>query len=120
MPRERQPCVYLLASGRHGTLNIGATSTLMARLYQHRMGLIPGFTSRYGVNRLVYFEQFAEMASAIAREKQLKKWNGDWKLNLIEASNPGWVDLAIGLGFDPAPNRGEYGSPPARVMTGQL
>ena len=74
----------------------------MARLYQHREGLIEGFTSRYGVARLVRFEMFDDMANAIIREKQLKKWNRDWKLNLIESDNPGWVDLAEGFGFVPA------------------
>jgi putative endonuclease len=112
--RERQPCVYILSSGKHGTLYIGVTSDLTARLHQHREGLIKGFTTRYGVCHLVLFEVFDDMADAIAREKQLKKWNRDWKTNLIEAANPGWVDLAIGLGFEPASKRREYGSPPSR------
>lgn len=98
---ERQPCVYILASGRHGTLYIGVTSNLMARLVQHRDGLIEGFTSRYGVARLVWFQMADTMEAAIRREKQLKKWNRDWKLRLIEETNPNWVDLAVGLGFDP-------------------
>ena len=98
---ERQPCVYILAGGRHGTLYIGVTSNLLARLHQHRMGLIKGFTSRYGVIRLVYHEMADTMEAAIGREKALKKWNRDWKLNLIEGANPEWVDLAIGLGFPP-------------------
>jgi len=98
---ERQPCVYILSSGRHGTLYIGVTSNLMARLAQHRDGLIEGFTSRYGVARLVWFQMADTMEAAIRREKQLKKWNRDWKLRLIEEANPDWADLAIGLGFDP-------------------
>ena len=98
---ERQPCVYILASGRHGTLYIGVTSNLLARLQQHREGLIKGFTSRYGVTRLVHFEMADTMEAAIGREKALKKWNRDWKLNLIESGNPGWDDLAVGLGFAP-------------------
>jgi len=102
MTRDRQPCVYILATGKHGTLYIGVTSDLMGRLHQHREGLIEGFTSRYGVIHLVRFEMFDDMASAIVREKQLKKWNRDWKLNLIESDNPEWVDLADGLGFAPA------------------
>jgi putative endonuclease len=110
---SKQPCVYILASGRHGTLYIGVTSDLAARFYQHREGLIKGFTSRYGVKRLVYFEIFEDMPNAILREKQLKKWRRDWKLNLIEASNPGWTDLAEGLGLIAADD-GVYGSPPAR------
>jgi len=102
MRDPRQPCVYILASGKHGTLYVGVTSNLIARLHQHREGLIEGFTSRYGVFRLVRFEMFDDMANAIVREKQLKKWNRDWKLNLIESDNPGWVDLAESLGFEPA------------------
>ena len=98
---ERQPCVYILASGRHGTLYIGVTSNLMARLVQHRDGLIEGFTTRYGVARLVWFQMADTMEAAIRREKQLKKWNRDWKLRLIEETNPNWVDLAVGFGFDP-------------------
>jgi len=78
------------------------TSDLAARLHQHREGLIEGFTSRYGVVHLVRFEMLDDMANAIAREKQLKKWNRDWKLNLIESDNPEWVDLAEGLGFGSA------------------
>jgi len=99
---DRQPAVYILASGRHGTLYIGVTSDLIARVHQHRESLIKGFSSRYGVTRLVYYECFDDMVSAITREKQLKKWRRDWKLNLIEASNPGWDDLAEGLGLGPA------------------
>jgi putative endonuclease len=98
---ERNPCVYILASGRCGTLYIGVTSNLLARLHQHRSGLIPGFTSRYGVIHLVYFEMADTMEAAIGREKVLKKWNRDWKLNLIERANPDWSDLAIGFGFEP-------------------
>lgn len=99
---HRQPAVYILASGRHGTLYIGVTSDLIARVHQHRESLIKGFSSRYGVSRLVHYECFDDMISAITREKQLKKWRRDWKLNLIEASNPGWDDLAEGLGLGPA------------------
>ena len=97
----KQPCVYILASGKHGTLYIGVTSDLMARLHQHREGLIEGFTSRYGVYRLVWFAMADTMEAAITREKQLKKWNCDWKLRLIEESNTEWRDLAIDLGFAP-------------------
>ena len=99
MPRERQPCVYILASGKHGTLYIGVTSDLASRLHQHLEGLIDGFTSRYGVTRLVYFEMADDMPTAIVREKQLKKWRRAWKIGLIEESNPDWSDLSIGLGF---------------------
>ncbi|QJU56744.1 GIY-YIG nuclease family protein [Sphingomonas sp. AP4-R1] len=99
---ERAPVVYILASARAGTLYIGVTSNLLQRLHQHREGLIPGFTSRYGVARLVWFEMHGDMASAIGREKQLKKWNRAWKLSLIEERNPHWEDLAVTmLGLDP-------------------
>jgi putative endonuclease len=84
----KQPCVYILASREYGTLYIGVTSDLIARLYQHRTGQMKGFTSRYCVFRLVRFEQFATMAEAIAREKQLKRWHRQWKINLIENENP--------------------------------
>ena len=94
--------VYILASAKHGTLYIGVTSDLTKRLHEHREGLIKGFTSRYGVTHLVHFESFEDMTSAITREKQLKKWRPDWKLNLIEATNPGWIDLADGLGLGAA------------------
>ena len=73
---EKQPCVYMLASGRHGTLYIGVTSNLAARLYQHREGLVPGFTARYGVTRLVWFEMHETMDVAIAREKAMKSGTG--------------------------------------------
>jgi putative endonuclease len=96
-----QPCVYILASGRHGTLYIGVTSNLLGRIHQHREGLIKGFTSRYGIHRLVHYEMADTMEAAITREKQLKKWNRDWKLRLIEEGNLDWDDLAIGLGLPP-------------------
>lgn len=99
---DRQPCVYILASRRHGTLYIGVTSNLPARLHQHREGLIPGFTSRYGVQRLVWYAVADSMEAAITREKQLKTWRRDWKLRLIEEHNPDWDDLAPGLGLAPA------------------
>ena len=97
---DRQPCVYILASDRNGTIYVGVTSDLMGRLYQHRSGEIPGFTSRYGVTKLVRFELFGDMLGAIAREKQLKNWRREWKLNLVEQDNPQWNDLAVELGFD--------------------
>ena len=106
-----QPCVYILASGRHGTLYIGVTSNLLDRIHQHREGLIKGFTSRYGIHRLVHYEMAETMEAAITREKQLKKWNRDWKLRLIEATNLDWDDLAIGLGFAPLRHSRERGNP---------
>ena len=98
---ERQPCVYILASDRNGTIYVGVTSDLVRRLYQHRSGEVPGFTSRYGVAKLVRFELFGEMLGAIEREKQLKNWRREWKLNLVEQDNPCWEDLAPSLGFEP-------------------
>jgi len=101
MPDERNPCVYILASGHYGTLYVGVTSNLMQRISQHRDGSTPGFTSRYNVYRLVHFEMFGDMERAISREKQLKRWHRDWKINLINGANPEWRDLAVGLGFEP-------------------
>ena len=98
---ERQPCVYILTSGKHGTLYIGVTSNLMQRMWQHREGIIKGFASRYKVFRLVRFEQFGDMTIAISREKQLKNWHRDWKINLIEQDNPEWLDLSLEWGFEP-------------------
>lgn len=87
------PAVYLLASQRNGTLYIGVTSNLIQRIWQHREGLAEGFTKKYGVKTLVWYEQHVTMESAIAREKALKKWNRAWKLKLIEETNPQWLDL---------------------------
>ena len=96
-----QPCVYIMANKPRGLPYVGVTSDLMARVYQHRAGIADGFTKRYNLNKLVLFEQFGTMELAITREKQLKRWHRDWKLNLIEASNPAWRDLAEDLGFGP-------------------
>jgi putative endonuclease len=101
MRDDFQPCVYLLASRRNGTLYTGVTSDLLARIHQHRNGLVRGFASKYGVRLLVWFEQHPTMHSAITREKRIKKWNRGWKLQLIEAGNPEWRDLAEDFGFDP-------------------
>ncbi len=91
--RERQPCVYILASKRNGTLYIGVTSDLVKRVWEHKNDLVDGFTKKYGVHQLMYFEMHEDMESAIQREKQLKKWNRDWKIDLIEKDNPEWADL---------------------------
>lgn len=99
--RKRQPCVYILASGHNGTLYVGVTSDLLARLIQHRAGTFDGFIKRYGVLRCVYFEVAETMEAAIAREKQLKRYRRDWKMNLIERQNSTWNDLAVGLGLKP-------------------
>jgi putative endonuclease len=90
---RKQPAVYILASGRNGTLYIGVTSDLQKRTWEHKNDLIEGFTKRYSVHRLVYYELHDEMVSAIRREKQIKKWQRDWKLELIEGENPDWDDL---------------------------
>jgi putative endonuclease len=89
----KQPAVYILSSGRNGTLYVGVTSDLQKRIWEHKNDLIEGFTKRYSVHRLVYYELHDEMVSAITREKQIKKWKRDWKLNLIEGENPDWDDL---------------------------
>lgn len=97
-----QPVVYILCNRKRGTLYIGCTSNLAQRLHQHREGLIPGFTRRYGIARLVWFEQHETIATAIVRERQLKEWRRDWKVELIERLNLHWNDLAMGLGIAPA------------------
>ena len=101
MRRDFAPAVYLLASRCNGTLYVGVTSNLIARLHQHREGSLPGFARDHGVRWLVWFEPHATMEQAILREKRIKKWNRAWKLALIEKANPGWRDLAEDLGFGP-------------------
>ena len=90
---DRQPCVYLLASDRNGTLYLGVTSNLAQRVWQHRTSAMDGFSVRYTVHRLVWLEMHETMESAIVREKRIKKWNRAWKIELIEATNPYWRDL---------------------------
>ena len=97
---ERVPCVYLLASRFHGTLYTGVTSILLGRVWQHREEITKGFTARYGIKRLVWFEVHETMESAIRREKSIKRWRREWKLDLIEKENPTWRDLAEDFGFD--------------------
>ena len=89
----KQPCVYILASQRNGTLYVGATSDLVRRTWQHRSDVVAGFTQKYGVHILVYYELHQDMLAAITREKQIKKWERAWKLALIEKANPEWRDL---------------------------
>jgi len=89
----KQPCVYILASRRNGTLYTGVTSNLVQRVWQHKSDLVEGFTKQYGVHTLVWFEPHETMESAISREKAIKKWRRDWKLKLIESTNPQWRDL---------------------------
>lgn len=92
---EKQFYVYMLASAANGTLYIGVTSNLVQRIWQHKEGLIGGFTSQYGVHMLVWYEQHEEALAAITREKQLKKWNRAWKISLVERTNPHWRDLYL-------------------------
>ncbi|HUX62597.1 GIY-YIG nuclease family protein [Sulfuricella sp.] len=88
-----QPCVYMLASRRNGTLYVGVTSDLIKRIWEHKSDAVDGFTKRYGVHTLVWFEVHEEMLPAIAREKAIKEWKRKWKLELIEKANPSWRDL---------------------------
>ena len=94
---SKQPAVYILANKRNGTLYIGVTSHLRKRVWEHKTDLTEGFTKRYGARRLVYYELHEDLASAISREKQMKKWNRAWKLALIEKQNPDWKDLWEGI-----------------------
>jgi len=89
--------VYILASRKYGTLYIGVTSVLVRRVHEHKTKVVPGFTKRYGVDKLVLFEIFDDPANAIAREKELKKWRRDWKTRLIDEQNPNWDDLYNGI-----------------------
>ena len=93
----KQPCVYMMASRRNGTLYVGVTADLIARVSQHRAGTAEGFSKKYGVTSLVWFEFHETMVEAIAREKLIKNWKRAWKIDLIQASNPYWLDLYPGL-----------------------
>ena len=90
---NKQPCVYILTSQKNGTLYIGVTSNLIQRIWQHKNKQVVGFTEKYNVHLLVYYEMHETMETAITREKQMKKWNRDWKINLIEEKNTQWKDL---------------------------
>ncbi len=90
---KKQAAVYILASEYNGTLYIGVTSNLIQRIWQHRSDLVEGFTKKYTVHSLVYYELHEDIPTAILREKQLKKWNRQWKINLIKKFNPTWKDL---------------------------
>jgi len=92
-----QPCVYILASRRNGTLYVGVTSDLIKRIWEHKNNIVKGFTQRYGVHMLVWYEIHEDMITAIAREKAIKKWRRHWKLELIERINPDWRDLYVDL-----------------------
>ncbi len=93
MKKEKQAFVYIMANKRNGTIYTGVTNDLSNRVWQHKQNVIEGFTKKYGVHHLVYFEQHGSMYSAIEREKQIKKWCRQWKLKLIEKENPSWSDL---------------------------
>jgi putative endonuclease len=103
------PCVYIMASQRNGTLYVGVTSDLVGRVWKHRDGTYDGFTKRYRVHLLVWYETHHDMRGAIARETQIKRWNRDWKLALIEKTNPQWLDLWEGITGRPEQGR----EPPA-------
>ena len=94
---DKQPATYILASGRNGTLYIGVTSNLISRICQHREHVVEGFTSKYNVIRLVWYELHGAMEDAILREKRIKKWNREWKVRLVEERNPYWNDLWVEL-----------------------
>ena len=89
----KSPTVYIMASQKNGTLYIGVTSDLVKRVWQHKQGLAEGFTKKYAVKTLVWYEQHDNMESAISREKAMKKWNRQWKVSLIEKANSDWRDL---------------------------
>ena len=93
------PCVYILASRRNGTLYVGVTSDLSKRIWQHKNNVVEGFSNKYRVHNLVWFELHETMESAIEREKNIKKWNREWKLRLIEESNPTWRDLSLEIEY---------------------
>jgi putative endonuclease len=94
---KQQYYCYLLANQKYGTLYVGVTSDLLKRMDQHKNGLIDGFTTKYRINKLVWFESYNDAETAILREKQIKKWNRNWKLRLIDDANPNWDDLHIEL-----------------------
>ena len=94
---ERQPCVYLLASKRNGTLYAGVTSNLVKRIWEHKHHVVDGFTKKYGLEILVWYEVHETMESAISREKAIKNWKREWKINVIEMMNPQWLDLYSNL-----------------------
>ncbi|WP_039989967.1 GIY-YIG nuclease family protein [Paraglaciecola arctica] len=93
----KRPCLYILTNDNNSTLYIGVTSNLVQRIYQHKNKQVKGFSSKYNLNKLVYFEQLEDMDSAILREKRLKKWNREWKNRLINELNPSWKDLYFDL-----------------------
>jgi putative endonuclease len=110
---HRSPCVYILAKASHSTFYTGATSNLVLRVHQQRSEFFDGFTAKYGIKRLVWFEMHETMEAAILREKQIKRWKRPWKYDLINAVNPRWRDLAEDFGFPPLPQgKADPGSGP--------
>ena len=99
--RDQNYFVYLLASRRNGTLYCGVTNDRARRVHEHREGRAEGFTRKYGVVHLVWFELHSDITEAILREKRIKKWNRDWKIEMIEAENRDWRDLSVDLGLEP-------------------
>ena len=101
--------LYILASRRNGTIYVGCTTDLPKRIYEHRNGLVRGFTRRYSVKRLVYVETYHDVSDAALRERRIKDWHRAWKIQLIEADNPTWEDLAVRLlGFDHLQSSGHF------------
>ena len=94
---QKEPAVYILANKTNGTLYVGVTSNLLQRIYQHKNDLVQGFSSKYKTHKLVYFELHETMTAAITREKQIKRWKRDWKIELITTKNPAWDDLYSGI-----------------------
>ena len=94
---EKSPCVYIITNKKNGTLYIGVTSNLIKRMWEHRKKIIDGFSKKHKLQQLIYYELHETLDSAITREKQLKKWNRQWKLRLIEENNPNWNDLYFSL-----------------------
>ncbi|WP_119036335.1 GIY-YIG nuclease family protein [Hephaestia caeni] len=117
---EKQPAVYIVASARNGTIYTGVTSHLLGRVHQHRTGEVEGFTKRYHVRRLVWFEPHEIMESAIVREKRIKNWPRRWKLDLIEKDNPTWRDLAEDFGFAPLPQALDGSTPHRQRSTASV
>ena len=105
MQRDFQPIVYIVVNRKNGAIYKGVTSNLFQRIYQHREGSFDGFSRKHGTKTLVWLEAHATMENAILREKQIKKWNRQWKINLIEKENKDWRDLAVDLGLEPLPSQ---------------
>lgn len=94
---EKHYYVYILSSKKYGTLYVGVTSNLERRIYEHKAELVDGFTKKYHVHELVYYEIHSDIYEAITREKQIKRWKRQWKIKLIEQNNPQWINLSVGL-----------------------